>query len=230
MTLLRVDHLVAAYGRSRALFDVSFEVGEAEMVALLGANGAGKTTTLLAVAGYVKASGGEVVIEGRPVTGEAPHKLARAGLGFVPDDRALIPGLTVADNLALVRGAQSDPFAHFPELERLANRRAGVLSGGEQQMLALARVLASHPRLLLIDELSLGLSPVVVTRLLKALRDAVDELGTSVLLVEQHVEQALAIADRGYVMRRGRIVMEGTSEELRCRRDVLDASYLDATA
>jgi branched-chain amino acid transport system ATP-binding protein len=230
VTLLHVEHLAVAYGRSPALFDVSFEVAAAEMVALLGANGAGKTTTLLAVAGYVKAHGGEVLIEGRQVRGELPHKLARAGLGFVPDDRALIPGLTVADNLALVRDAQSDPFAHFPELERLANRRAGVLSGGEQQMLALARVLASHPRLLLIDELSLGLSPVVVTRLLKALRDAVDELGTSVLLVEQHVEQALAIADRGYVMRRGRIVMEGTSEELRCRRDILDASYLDATA
>jgi branched-chain amino acid transport system ATP-binding protein len=230
VTLLGVEHLAVAYGRSPALFDVSFEVGEAEMVALLGANGAGKTTTLLAVAGYVKAHRGNVLIQGRQVRGEAPHKLARAGLGFVADDRALIPGLTVADNLALIRDAQSDPLAHFPELERLANRRAGVLSGGEQQMLALARVLASHPRLLLIDELSLGLSPVVVTRLLKALRDAVDKLGTSVLLVEQHVEQALAIADRGYVMRRGRIVMEGTSQDLRTRRDVLDASYLGATA
>jgi branched-chain amino acid transport system ATP-binding protein len=211
------------------VFDVSLEVRAGEMVALLGANGAGKTTTLLAIAGYVKASGGDVLLDDTRVLGAAPHTLARAGLGLVPDDRALIPGLTVAENFALVRGATLDPFELFPELERMANRRAGLLSGGEQQMLALARVLASRPRLLLIDELSLGLSPVVVARLLTALRQAVDELGSSVLLVEQHVEQALATADRGYVMRRGRIVMEGSSDELRARREVLDASYLGAT-
>jgi len=136
----------------------------------------------------------------------------------------------VGENLAIVRNRTVDPLALFPELARITNRRAGLLSGGEQQMLALARVLASRPRLMLIDELSLGLSPIVVSRLLQAIRDAVDELGSAVLLVEQHVEQALAVSDRAYVMLHGRIVLEGPSARLRERRDLLEASYLGESA
>jgi branched-chain amino acid transport system ATP-binding protein len=228
--VLEVENLAVGYGDSLAVFDVSFTLAPGEMVTLLGPNGAGKTTTLLAIAGFLRARRGSIRFDGVEVASRAPHRLAQAGLGFVPDDRALISGLTVAENLAMVRHRQVDPYELFPELERLASRRAGLLSGGEQQMLAVARVLATRPRLMLIDELSLGLSPLVVTRLLASVREAVDRFGCAVVLVEQHVEQALNTADRACVMLHGRIVLEGDCEHLRNRRDLLEASYMGEVA
>jgi branched-chain amino acid transport system ATP-binding protein len=228
--LLDVSHLAVGYGDTLAVFDVSLSVAAGEVVALLGPNGAGKTTTLMAIAGFLRTTRGRIEFDGADTHRRAPHDLARAGLGYVPDDRALISSLTVAENLAMVRNKRLDPLTLFPELRALANRKAGLLSGGEQQMLAIARVLASRPRLLLVDELSLGLSPIVVTRLLGAIREAADHAGAGVLLVEQHVDQALQASDRAYVMLHGRIVLEGGSARLLERRDLLEASYLGQTA
>lgn len=226
MALLSVDHLAVGYSGSLAVFDVSLDAEPGEIVALLGPNGAGKTTTLLTLAGYLRPTNGRIHFDGVDVSKHPPHVLARRGLGFIADDRGLISGLTVAENIALVRQKVIDPYELFPELKRLAGIRAGLLSGGEQQMLAIARVLASRPRLLLIDELSLGLGPMVVTRLLGALREAVDTYGASVLLVEQQVDQALAASDRAYVMVHGRIEVSATAAELRDNPEVVEASYM----
>jgi branched-chain amino acid transport system ATP-binding protein len=226
--LLAVEHMAVAYSGSFAVFDVDLRVESGEIVALLGPNGAGKSTTLLTIAGHLRAAGGRIALDGDDIGTVPAHVLARRGIGLVPDDRGLLPGLTVSENLALIRERRSDPFEIFPELTRLRAVRAGVLSGGEQQMLALARVLAAGPRLLLIDELSLGLAPAVVTRLLGALRDAVREFGTSVLLVEQHIEQALATSDRAYVMVHGRIALEAPAADLKENPDRVAASYLGA--
>jgi branched-chain amino acid transport system ATP-binding protein len=226
--LLAVQHLAVAYTGSLAVFDAGIRVDAGEIVALLGPNGAGKSTTLLTIAGFLRAAGGTITLDGDDIGKVPPHVLARRGIGLVPDDRGLVAGLTVADNLDLVRNKDSDPYAMFPELSRLRHVRAGVLSGGEQQMLAVARVLAARPRLLLIDELSLGLAPGVVTRLLDALREAVRDFGTSVLLVEQHIEQALNVADRAYVMVHGRIALDADAAYLRDRPDLIEASYLGA--
>jgi branched-chain amino acid transport system ATP-binding protein len=223
-----VEQLAVAYTGSLAVFDADIRVDAAEIVALLGPNGAGKSTTLLTIAGFLRAAGGRITLDGDDIGKIPPHVLARRGIGLVPDDRGLVAGLTVAENLDLVRNKDSDPYAMFPELSRLRSVRAGVLSGGEQQMLALARVLAGRPRLLLIDELSLGLAPAVVTRLLAALRDAVRDFGTGVLLVEQHIEQALNAADRAYVMVHGRIALDADAEYLRDRPELIEASYLGA--
>jgi branched-chain amino acid transport system ATP-binding protein len=225
-SLLSLENVSVAYGGSVAVFGATLTVNEGEIVGLLGPNGAGKTTTLLTIAGFLRSRSGRIVYNGADIGSMPAHLLARRGVGLVPDDRGLVSGLTVAENLALVRNRAADPYEIFPELSRLANVRAGVLSGGEQQMLALARVLAARPKLLLIDELSLGLAPAVVTRLLAVLRDAVRDFGTAVLLVEQHIEQALANADRAYIMVRGR-TSEGTDAAfLRENPELIEASYL----
>jgi branched-chain amino acid transport system ATP-binding protein len=229
-TLLEVEHLAVGYGDALAVFDATLHVDAGEIVALLGPNGAGKTTTLMTISGFLRPTRGCIRLDGRDTGKRSPHEIAGGGVGFVPDDRALIPGLTVAENLAIVRHRVVEPFDLFPELARLAGRRAGLLSGGEQQMLGLARVLASRPRLLLIDELSLGLSPLIVNRLMEAIRAAADQFGSGVLLVEQHVEKALDVSDRTYVMLHGRIVLEGASAQLRVRRDLLEASYMGESA
>jgi branched-chain amino acid transport system ATP-binding protein len=225
-SLLSLENVSVAYGGSVAVFDASLTVHEGEIVGLLGPNGAGKTTTLLTIAGFLRSRSGRICYDGADIDSMPPHLLARRGLGLVPDDRGLVSGLTVAENLALVRDRAVDPYEIFPELSRLANVRAGVLSGGEQQMLALARVLAARPKLLLIDELSLGLAPALVTRLLAVLRDAVRDYGTAVLLVEQHIEQALATADRAYIMVRGRTSDAADAAFLRENPDLIEASYL----
>ena len=204
--------------------DLDLEVFPGEVVALLGPNGAGKTTTLLTLAGELKPLSGEVVFRGKPTT--APlYRRARNGLGLVTEERSIFPQLTVAENLRVGRTPQEDAFEIFAELEPLLRRRAGLLSGGEQQMLTLARALARRPALLLADELSLGLAPLVVSRLLTAVRTAADERGIGVLLVEQHVKQALRIADRVLVMRSGSIVLHGTSAEVEGR---LEEAYLSS--
>jgi branched-chain amino acid transport system ATP-binding protein len=205
--------------------DLDLRVDAGEVVALIGPNGAGKTTTLLTLAGELPPIAGEVVFEGEKT--KAPlFKRARRGLGFVTEERSVFMGLSTADNLRLAGVSRGDATALFPELDPLMRRNAGLLSGGEQQMLTLARTLARKPLLLLADELSLGLAPLVVQRLLRAVRDVATERNVGVLLVEQHVRQALEIADRVYVMQRGRIVLEGTSSEIGGRLEELESAYL----
>jgi branched-chain amino acid transport system ATP-binding protein len=228
--VLNVSHLTAGYDGIGVVTDVSLFVGEGEIVALVGPNGAGKTTTLDTIAALLPAIGGDVTVIGRPVAGAKPYELAKAGVAYVSEDRALFLGLSVRENLVL--GARRSPngvggaLQLFPEIEALLDMPAGLLSGGEQQMLALARAIAPGPRLLLVDEMSLGLAPVVVDRLLPIVRDVARRFNTGVLLVEQHVELALSLADRAYVMARGKIVAAGDASELLSRRDVLEASYL----
>src|SRR5581483_9818736 len=205
--------------------DLDLAVESGEVVALLGPNGAGKTTTLLALAGELKPLSGEVVFDGK-ATRAGLYRRARAGLAFVTEERSVFMPLTAAENLRVGRGDKALALSLFPELEPLLGRRAGLLSGGEQQMLTLARALSRRPRCLLIDELSLGLAPLVVARLLTAVRKAADEEGVGVLLVEQHVRQALKLADRVHVLRRGRVVLAGTRDELHSRLQDVEALYL----
>jgi branched-chain amino acid transport system ATP-binding protein len=228
--LLAVRDLDAGYLGIPAVRGLSLELHAGEVVALLGPNGAGKTTTLSTIAGLLRPLAGEVVFDGRPVGGIAADRLAREGLSLVPEDRALFFDLTARENLRLAsRGesmSESEVLEMLPELEKCLGRKAGVLSGGEQQMLSLARGLMSRPRLLLVDEMSLGLAPVIVERLMPVLRRIAAELGTAVMFVEQHVPQALELADRAYVMVSGSIVLQGSAAELRQDRELLEASYL----
>jgi branched-chain amino acid transport system ATP-binding protein len=191
---------------------------------LLGPNGAGKTTTLLTLAGALPKIAGEVYMDGRPA--RLPlHRRVRHGLSFVTEERSVFMDLSVEENLRVGRCRTDEALRLFPELKHLLTRRAGLLSGGEQQMLTLGRALARKPRLLLIDELSLGLAPMVVSRLLQAVRAAADD-GVGVLLVEQHVDQAMRIADHVSVLERGRVVLQGTRSEVADRVHEIEASYL----
>jgi branched-chain amino acid transport system ATP-binding protein len=219
--------LTAGYGDLEAIRSVSLELHPGEMVALFGPNGAGKTTTLMASIGAIPRMSGQVLWRGRPAA-TAPHRAAREGMTFVAEDRSVVATLSTLDNLRLGRGSVDDALRHFPELESLLKRRAGLLSGGEQQMLTLARAIAGRPAALLIDELSLGLAPLVVDRLLAALRNAADEEGVAILLVEQQARRALATTDRWYLLRSGQIAgSSGSSTGI----DVLEAAYLsDMTA
>jgi branched-chain amino acid transport system ATP-binding protein len=228
--LLRVDKLEAGYLGIPAVRDLSLTLAPGELVALLGPNGAGKTTTLSTIAGLLEPISGSIEFEGREIGGVAAHRLARQSISLVPEDRALFFGLTARENLRLARHGESmsehELIAILPELEKCLDRRAGVLSGGEQQMLSLGRALISKPLLLLVDEMSLGLAPVIVERLLPVLRRIAEELGSGVIFVEQHIPLALELADRVYVLNHGHLVLEGTAAELRGRRDLLEASYL----
>ena len=231
---LRVDRLTAGYDGGPVIRDVSISVGAGEVVALLGANGAGKTTTLRAVSGLVRPAGGSVSLDGEPLERHGPSARARLGIAHVPEGRGVFSGLTVGEHLALRhRGERlrpDDVYAHFPALAPLRDRRVGLLSGGEQQMLAVGRALARRPRLLLLDELSLGLAPVVVDVLLPVIRRYADTSGAAVLLVEQHIELALEVADVGYVLSHGEIVLERPAAELARDRDLMLASYLGERA
>lgn len=223
--LLTARGLSAGYGGTTVVWDVDLDVHEGEVVALLGANGAGKTTTLLTLSGDHPASGGEALLFGQPT--KAPLSVrASQGLAMVPEDRSVFSGLTVRENLRVSRSNQDQALELFPELVPLIDRKAGLLSGGEQQILSLARALSRSPRLLLADELSLGLAPMVVSRLLEAVRDAAADRGVGVLLVEQHARQALRVADRVMVMRRGRIVLNMTAEEVSKDLSLLEDTYL----
>jgi ABC-type branched-subunit amino acid transport system ATPase component len=206
--VLEARGLTAGYGQLAAVRDVDLSVGQGEIVAMLGPNGAGKTTTLLTLAGVLRPLGGEVYWQGESTS--APlHRRAREGLAFVPEQRSVLMRMSTRDNLRLGRGSVEDAIELFPALEPLLGRRAGLLSGGEQQMLTLARALASKPSALLVDELSLGLAPIIVDRLLESLRTVAREQGVAVLLVEQHARRAVAVADRWYVLRQGKIVDQG---------------------
>jgi branched-chain amino acid transport system ATP-binding protein len=219
-TLLELRDVTARYGPVQALHGITLTVDEGEVVALLGANGAGKTTTLRAVSGTVRTVGG-IAFAGRDVTKRTPDGMARNGISHVPEGRGILGELTVWENLrmgAYVRRRGGDfkrVFDLFPVLERRRDQQAGTLSGGEQQMLALARALAARPRLLMLDEPSLGLAPIVVEELFRIVGELNREEGLTVLVVEQNANAAFSIADRAYVLEVGRVAVQGPSAELR---------------
>ena len=222
--MLAVEGLIAGYDGVPVLHDINLTVNRGEVVTVLGANGAGKTTMLLAVAGDLAVQSGTVRFDNEVLSGPM-HRRVRLGIGVVTEERSIFRQLTVDENLGLGRGAPELAFELAPELRKIRNRKAGLLSGGEQQILTLARVLAAKPRLLLADELSLGLAPIVADRMLSVVRDAADG-GVAVLLVEQQAARALRVADRAYVLRRGRVVLEEAAVTLRGDLGRLSASYL----
>ena len=226
--LLEVRELRAGYGTIEVVHGLDLAVHPGEVVALLGPNGAGKTTTLSTVSGELAPLGGEVRLLDCDAK-DPLHIRARKGLAMVTQERAVLMDLTTAENLKVSRCDPDRAIELFPELEEHLDRRVGLLSGGQQQMLALARCLAREARLLLVDELSLGLAPIVVDRLLRAVRAAADG-GIGVLLVEQHVHKALAVADRVVVLRRGLVELTGSAVELRDRVDEIQAAYLQPVA
>lgn len=233
-TLLELRGVEARYGPIKALHGVSLTVAEGEIVALLGANGAGKTTTLRAVSGTVRHTG-EIVFEGKQIARSKPDAVARAGVAHVPEGRGLFAELSVWENLrmgAYVRGERRTlrneaprVFKYFPWLERRRDQQAGTLSGGEQQMLALARALVGRPRLLMLDEPSLGLAPTVVQEIFRIVKELNADDGLTVLVVEQNANVALNAAARAYVLEVGQVAIEGESAELR-RHEGVRKSYL----
>jgi ABC-type branched-subunit amino acid transport system ATPase component len=224
--LIQTEKLCAGYGTATVVRDLDLEVNPGEVVALLGPNGAGKTTTLMTIAGELPTLGGRVLLNGKET--KAPlHLRVREGLGVVSEERTVLMRLTVAENLKVCRGDVDHAIELFPELKEHYNRRVGMLSGGQQQMLSLARALSRRPTMLLADELSLGLAPLVVTRLLDAVRKVADE-GVGVLLVEQHIHKALEVADRAYVLRLGEIQLAGSASDLLARIGEVQQAYFTA--
>jgi branched-chain amino acid transport system ATP-binding protein len=230
MPLLELRDVRARYGPIRALHGVSLTVDEGEVVALLGANGAGKTTTLRSVSNMVRTTG-DIVFDGRQITRRSPELIARRGIAHVPEGRGLFPELTVWENLRMgARGRLADGEAervigYFPWIDRRRDQPAATLSGGEQQMLALGRALVSRPRLLMLDEPSLGLAPTVVRELFAIVHRLNEEDGLTVLVVEQNATIALDVASRAYVLEVGRVAVDGTSDELQ-RHEGVRKSYL----
>ncbi len=220
---IHADGLIAGYGPQTVLHGIDLVVRPGEVVALLGPNGAGKTTTLMALAGAIESTG-DVQLFGEPARGSL-HDRARAGLAYLPESRAIVRALTVAENLRLVGCDPEVAIGISPELESLLGRRGAMLSGGEQQILSLTQAIATGPTIIMADELSFGLAPIVVRRMLELARRAADD-GAAVLLVEQFARQVLGVADRGYVLSRGSVITEGRSEYLLDNIDVVEASYL----
>ena len=223
MTMLKVDNLSVYYGVIQAVKDVSFEVNEGEVVTLIGANGAGKTSILRTISGLVRPGAGKIEFLGQEIQKEPARKIVASGLSQVPEGRHVFPGLTVLENLELGAFLRNDReenqknlkkiFERFPRLEERKSQDAATLSGGEQQMLAMGRALMSQPKLLLLDEPSMGLAPIFIQEIFDIIQD-IQKQGTTVLLIEQNANKALAIADRGYVLETGKIVLSGTGKEL----------------
>jgi branched-chain amino acid transport system ATP-binding protein len=233
MSLLEVAGLDVRYGDSQVLWDVALEIREGEIVALVGANGAGKTTLLKTIVGLLPAAKGRISYADQNVTAVPAEERVRRGIALVPEGRRLFAGLTVVENLRIGAYMRTDTaqverdlervYGHFPELARLSGRLAGTLSGGEQQMCAIGRALMSAPGLLLVDEMSLGLAPVIVERLANTLTSVNAEDKVTILLVEQDVELALEVGQRGYILDTGVIKGEGTTSELLQRVDIREA-------
>lgn len=223
MAMLEVRDLEVCYGMIQAIKGISFEVNEGEVIALIGANGAGKTTTLHTVSGLLSPRAGSVIFEGKDITKIPAHKIVSCGMAHVPEGRRVFASLSVYQNLKMGAYTRSDKeeieeslrmvYSRFPRLEERKNQPAGTLSGGEQQMLAMGRALMSKPRIILMDEPSMGLSPIFVNEIFDIIKQ-VSAGGTTVLLVEQNAKKALSIADRGYVLETGKIVLEGKAQAL----------------
>ena len=234
--MLEVTGLRVAYGGIQAVRSITFHVNEGEMVALIGANGAGKTSTLKAIARVLDAAGGDVHFCGEKNTRIAPHDVIRQGIALVPEGRGVFPRLTVAENLAMGAFVRNDAvdiekdlkmvFGYFPRLKEREAQLAGTLSGGEQQMLAIGRALMSRPKLLLLDEPSLGLAPIYIRKIFQIVKELNRDHGMTILLVEQNANQALRVADRGYVLQHGEITLAGTGAELLASPEVR-AAYLE---
>lgn len=232
MAMLKVDHLSVHYGVIQAVKDVSFEVNEGEVVTLIGANGAGKTSILRTISGLVRPSAGEISFLGKEIQKEPARKIVASGLSQVPEGRHVFPGMTVLENLELGAFLRRDReenqknlkkiFDRFPRLEERKSQDAATLSGGEQQMLAMGRALMSQPKLLLLDEPSMGLAPIFIQEIFDIIQN-IQKQGTTVLLIEQNANKALAIANRGYVLETGKIVLSGTGEELLASEEVRKA-------
>jgi branched-chain amino acid transport system ATP-binding protein len=227
--LLTTTALSVGYSGIAVAHDLELTVGRPEIVCLLGPNGAGKTTTLLTISGLLDPISGSITFHGIDLKGVRPDERARRGIVQVPEDRSLFGSLSVRENLQVASRDEKElerVYDYFPKLRDIQDRRATVLSGGEQQMLALARAMMLRPELLIVDEMSLGLAPIVVEAILPVFRRIVDETGASVLMVEQHVHLALEVADRAYVMSRGRIIASGPAAEISNSLDDLRGSYL----
>lgn len=236
--MLSAQNIKTYYGNIQALKDVSLEIKEGEIVTLIGANGAGKTTTLKTIAGLLKPREGKVLFNSNDITGFPAHKVVSESVILVPEGRRVFPKLTVEENLqigAYSRKAKKDQINNeineiyniFPRLEERKKQYAGTLSGGEQQMLAIGRGLMAKPKLLLLDEPSMGVAPIVVKEIFQVIKKINIQLGTTIFLVEQNAKMALSIADRGYVLETGRIILQGTTEELKQSEEVKRA-YLGA--
>lgn len=234
MSMLKVEDLQVSYGMIQAIKGISFEVNKGEVIALIGANGAGKTTILHTVTGLINAKAGKITFEGADLMKTPAHKIVAMGMAHVPEGRRIFQELTVLENLKLGAYTRSDKkeiedtiqmvYHKFPRLEERKEQIAGTLSGGEQQMLAMGRALMSHPKIILMDEPSMGLSPLYVNEIFKIVQE-ISQSGTTVLLVEQNAKKALSIADRAYVLETGKIVLEGKASEL-INNDSIKKAYL----
>ncbi|RXX20310.1 ABC transporter ATP-binding protein [Streptococcus oralis] len=232
MSLLKVENLSISYGAIEAVKDISFEVNEGEVVTLIGANGAGKTSTLRAISGLEKVSSGKIIYKEQEIQKFPARKIVAEGLSQVPEGRHVFPGMTVLENLEMGAFLSTDKdknllnlkkvFSRFPRLEERKNQDAATLSGGEQQMLAMGRALMSMPKLLLLDEPSMGLAPIFIQEIFDIIQE-IQKQGTTVLLVEQNANKALAISDRAYVLETGKIVLSGTGKELAASDEVRKA-------
>lgn len=229
--MLKIDGLQAAYGHSQVLFDVSLEVNEGELVTLMGRNGMGKTTTIRTLMGLLAPKGGQVQIAGRDTTSYSPEKVARLGVGLVPEGRQIFPTLTVRENLVATasnRCKRQSPwdlgkvYALFPRMQERADQTAGTLSGGEQQMLAIGRALMTNPHLLILDEATEGLAPVIRTEIWHCIMQ-LREMGQSILLIDKNIAVLKKLADRHYIVEKGRTVWRGTSADLERDRDQVHA-------
>jgi len=234
MAMLEVENLEVSYGMINAIQGVSFEVNEGEIIALIGTNGAGKTTTLHALTGLLPIKGGSIRLEGTELTRIPAHQIVKMGVSHVPEGRHVFKQLSVLKNLQLGAYTRTDKeeiarnlelvYSHFPRLEERKNQIAGTLSGGEQQMLAMGRALMANPRIMILDEPSMGLSPIFVSEIFEIIQ-AINKEGVTVLLVEQNAKKALSIADRGYVLETGKIVLSGDADDL-IHNDSIRKAYL----